>query len=112
MTKNKVGERHYNLEKTVKQFIKRSIELEDIISILGFEELSIEDQQTFIVSEQLKNYFSQNFFVAEPFTQAKGIFVEIEQTLNDVERILSKEFIEIEPMNFRYINKLEDVYEK
>ncbi|NQZ65970.1 MAG: F0F1 ATP synthase subunit beta [Mycoplasmatales bacterium] len=104
-----VGERHYNALKRTIYTVKRAEELEDIISILGFEELSNEDKELVKIARQLKNYFTQNFFVAENFTQKKGSYIPLSQTIKEIESILEKKYLDINPSKFLYINKLEDI---
>ena len=80
-------------------------ELEEIIVILGIEELSEEDKLIFYRSRKLRNYFSQPMFVAEQYTNMKGQLVDIEDTLNDVENILNGKYDNIDESKFRYIGK-------
>ena len=108
-TINKIGKRHYNTLIKVKSIVKKAEELEDIISILGIEEISKEERKYVLLSRQLKNYFTQNFFVAEQYTQKKGTYVPLKKTITEIERILSGEFIDTPPSNFLYINGLEDI---
>ncbi|MCK5867024.1 MAG: F0F1 ATP synthase subunit beta [Mycoplasmataceae bacterium] len=111
-TEDKIGKRHLDALTKVKYIIKRAADLEDIISVLGIEELSKEDQINVKLAQQLKYYFTQNFFVAEPFTQQLGAYVPLKRTLNEVEKILKREFINIEPSKFMYINSLSDITKK
>ena len=80
-------------------------ELEEIIAVLGIEELSEEDKLVFYRSRKLRNYFSQPMFVAETFTNIKGEFVDINDVLNDVEDILNGKYDNIDESKFRYIGK-------
>ena len=111
-TEDKIGERHLSALTEVKYVIKRSSDLEDIISALGIEELSKKDQEIVKLAQQLKYYFTQNFFVAEPFTQQSGAYIPLKQTLDEIERILNKEFINIEPAKFMYLNSISDITDK
>lgn len=108
-TIDKIGTRHHSALTLVKNIIKKADELEDIISILGIEELSQEDQDIVILARQIKYYFTQNFSVAEQFTQKHGSYVPLEQTISELERILNKEFIDVEPSKFLYIDNLNDI---
>ena len=85
----KIGERHFKLIEEVLRYLTRYKELEEIIAILGIEELSEDDKHIFYRSRKLRYYFSQPMFVAEPFTNIPGEFVKIEDVLIDVENILN-----------------------
>lgn len=101
----KVGERHYNLVEETLRYLSRYEELEEIIAVLGIEELSREDQNIFYRSRKIKNYFTQPMFVAEDFTGIKGEMVKIEDVLDDVEAILSGAYDTIDESKFAYIGK-------
>ena len=103
--KDKIGERHFNLVEKVLASLTRYEELEEIIAVLGIEELSEEDKLVFYRSRKLRNYFSQPMFVAETFTNIKGEFVNIEDVLNDVENILNGKYDNVDESKFRYIGK-------
>ena len=103
--KDKIGERHFNLVEKVLASLTRYEELEEIIAVLGIEELSEEDKLIFYRSRKLRNYFSQPMFVAETFTNIKGEFVNIEDVLNDVENILNGKYDNVDESKFRYIGK-------
>ena len=102
----KIGERHYNLVERVLASLTRYEELEEIIAVLGIEELSEEDKNIFHRSRKLRNYFSQPMFVAESFTNIKGEFVDIKDVLNDVEDILNGKYDDVDESKFRYIGKI------
>lgn len=99
----KIGERHYNLVEQVLKTLTRYNELEEIITVLGIEELSEEDKGIFYRARKLRNYFSQPMFVAEPYTGIPGKFVKIEDILTDVENILSGRYDDIDESKFLYI---------
>lgn len=101
----KVGKRHYFLVEEVIRGLKRYEELEEIIAVLGIEELSSNDKNIFYRSRKLRNYFTQPMFVAENFTGIPGEFVKIEDVLNDVENILRGEYDDINEDAFSYIGK-------
>lgn len=101
----KIGERHYNLVEQVLKTLARYKELEEIITVLGIEELSEEDKGVFYRARKLRNYFSQPMFVAEPYTGIPGQFVKIEDILIDVENILSGKYDELDESKFLYIGK-------
>lgn len=101
----KIGERHYNLVEKVLACLTRYEELEEIIAVLGIEELSEEDKMTFYRARKLRNYFSQPMFVSETYTNIKGEFVDIKDVLIDVENILNGSYDNIDESKFRYIGK-------
>ncbi len=101
----KIGERHYGLVEQVLKTLTRYNELEEIITVLGIEELSEEDKMIFYRARKLRNYFSQPMFVAEAYTGIPGQFVKIEDILNDVENILSGKYDDIDESRFMFIGK-------
>lgn len=102
----KIGERHYGLVEQVLKTLTRYNELEEIITVLGIEELSEEDKMIFYRARKLRNYFSQPMFVAEAYTGIPGQFVKIEDILNDVEAILSGKYDDIDESKFMFIGKI------
>ena len=88
----KVGKRHYNLVQETLRYLSRYEELEEIIAVLGIDELSEEDRTIFFRARKLRNYFTQPMFVSENFTGIKGEMVEIKDTLDDVEDILQGKY--------------------
>ena len=101
----KIGERHFHLVEEVLRYLTRYAELEEIIAILGIEELSEEDKNIFYRSRKLRYYFSQPMFVAESYTNIKGQFVDIKDVLDDVENILNGKYDDVDEIKFRYIGK-------
>ena len=101
----KIGERHFKLIEEVLRYLTRYEELEEIIAILGIEELSEEDKKIFYRSRKLRYYFSQPMFVAEAYTNIKGEFVKIEDILIDVENILSGKYDDVDESKFLFIGK-------
>ena len=101
----KIGERHYRLVEEVLRYLSRYKELEEIIAILGIEELSEEDKKIFYRSRKLRYYFSQPMFVAEAYTNIPGQFVKIEDVLDDVEKILNGLYDDIDESRFLFIGK-------
>ncbi|MBQ5717907.1 MAG: hypothetical protein IIV66_01880, partial [Alistipes sp.] len=83
-----VGERHYRLVEETLRYYSRYRDLEEIIAVLGIEELSAADRRIFFRTRKLRNYFTQPMFVAENFTGIPGEFVDIDDILNDVEKTL------------------------
>ena len=101
----RIGERHFKLIEEVLRYLTRYKELEEIIAILGIEELSEEDKRIFYRSRKLRYYFSQPMFVAEPFTNIPGQFVKIEDVLMDVENILNGVYDSVDESKFLFIGK-------
>ena len=101
----KIGERHFTLIEEVLRYLTRYKELEEIIAILGIEELSEEDKNIFYRSRKLRYYFSQPMFVAEPYTSIPGQFVKIEDILIDVENILNGVYDNVDESKFLFIGK-------
>ena len=89
MEVERVGKRHYDLHEKVIAYLQRYQELEEIIAVLGIEELSQQDKEIFYRSRKLRNYFTQPMFVAQDFTGIQGVYVEIADVLDDVEAILN-----------------------
>jgi F-type H+-transporting ATPase subunit beta len=81
LTPDVVGDDHYNVAHAVLQTLQRYKELQDIIAILGMEELSHEDKLTVNRARKMERFFSQPFFVAEQFTGASGIYVNKDETI-------------------------------
>jgi len=104
----KIGERHYNLVQESLKYLARYKELEEIIAVLGIDELSEEDKKVFYRARKLRNYFTQPLFVSENYTGIKGEMVEISDTLNDVEQILNGGYDNVDESNFLYRGKLEN----
>ena len=104
----KIGERHYNLVQETLKYLSRYDELEEIISVLGIDELSEEDKLIFYRSRKLRNYFTQPLFVSENYTGIKGEMVEIEDTLTDVEDILKGEYDDIDEEKLLFRGKLNE----
>ena len=99
----KIGERHFNLVEQVLKTLTRYNELEEIITVLGIEELSEEDKMIFYRARKIRNYFSQPMFVAEAYTGIPGQFVKIEDVLDDIEKILNGIYDEVDESKFLYI---------
>ncbi|MFZ2984465.1 MAG: F0F1 ATP synthase subunit beta [Candidatus Moraniibacteriota bacterium] len=104
-----IGERHYNVARSVQKILQRYKDLQDIIAILGMEELSDEDKQTVTRARKVQKYLSQPFFVAEQFTGAPGKYVKLEDTISGFERILSGELDDIAEQAFYMKGSIEEV---
>lgn len=84
-----VGEKHYRVATEVKKILQRYKELQDIIAILGIEELSEEDKITVSRARKVQKYLSQPFFVAEVFSGIPGVYVKLEETIDGFDKIIS-----------------------
>lgn len=102
----KIGERHYKLVEEVLKYLSRSEELQEIIAVLGIDELSDDDKKIFFRSRKLRNYFTQPMFVAESYTNIPGVFVDLEEVLNDVETIISGKCDDINEEKFLNIGTI------
>lgn len=105
----KVGQRHYDLVQKVLQYLTRYEKLEEIIAVLGIDELSQDDKLIFYRSRKLRNYFTQPMFVAQDYTNIPGKFVKIEDVLDDVEAVLSGKYDSIDESKFLYIGTLKEL---
>lgn len=101
----KIGEKHYNLVSEVLRYLTRYEELEEMIAVLGIDELSEEDKLIFYRSRKIRNYFTQPMFVAENYTSIKGEIVSITDVLKDVENILNGKYDNVDESKFLYIGK-------
>ena len=107
-----VGEDHYNTAQRVKQILQRNKELQDIISILGMEELSDEDRMTVNRARKVQRFLSQPFTVAEQFTGVPGVMVPIADTIKGFKMILDGEVDEYPEMAFLNVGTIEEAIEK
>ena len=104
-----VGERHYTVARNVQKILQRYKDLQDIIAILGMEELTDEDKQTVARARKIQKYLSQPFFVAEQFTGAPGKYVKLDDTIAGFEKILSGELDDIAESSFYMKGSIEEV---
>lgn len=107
-----VGEEHYNCANRVKQTLQRYKELQDIIAILGLDELSDEDKLVVSRARRVERFLSQPFHVAEQFTGLKGVLVSIEDTIRGFNAILDGEVDEYPEAAFNLVGNLEEAIEK
>jgi len=106
---NYVGERHYNVAVGLQRTLQRYKALQDIIAILGMDELSEEDKLIVGRARRLQRFLSQPFFVAEQFTGFKGKYVKLEDTIASFERVLSGEFDHLPEQAFYMQGGIDDV---
>jgi len=109
---NIVGERHYGVAQRVKEILQRNQELQDIISILGMDELSDEDKTTVNRARRVQRFLSQPFAVAEQFTGVPGVMVDIDDTVEGFERILEGEVDYLPEQAFLNVGTLDEAIKK
>ncbi len=109
---NIIGHRHYNIASQVKQVLQSYKDLQDIINILGMDELSDEDKLTVRRARRIQRFFSQPLFVAEQFTGLPGRYVKLEDTVSGFEAILNGEGDDLPEDAFRYVGSFEEAQEK
>ncbi|QJB71377.1 F0F1 ATP synthase subunit beta [Mycoplasma sp. 1654_15] len=107
-----VGQEHYNVARQVIQTLQRFKELQDIIAILGVDELSEEDKKVVARARRIRNFLSQPFFVAEKFSGIQGKFLKLEDTIRSFAELLSGKYDEIPEEAFLYIGTIEEAVEK
>ena len=107
-----VGDAHYDTAQKVKMILQRYKELQDIIAILGMDELSDEDKLTVSRARRVQRFLSQPFHVAEQFTGLKGVFVSIEDTIRGFNAIMDGDVDQYPEAAFNLVGTLEDAIEK
>lgn len=107
-----VGEEHYNCAQSVKQTLQRYKELQDIIAILGLDELSEEDKLIVARARKIERFLSQPFFVAEVFTGSPGKYVSLSETIRGFNLILSGKFDNLPEQAFYLVGDIEEAIEK
>ncbi|MGG3888503.1 F0F1 ATP synthase subunit beta [Metabacillus fastidiosus] len=106
-----VGEEHYEVARRVQQTLQRYRELQDIIAILGMDELSDEDKLTVNRARRVQFFLSQNFHVAEQFTGQKGSYVPVKETVQGFKEILEGKYDNLPEDAFRLVGRIEEVVE-
>ena len=112
LTPDIVGEEHYEVAMKVQQMLQRYRELQDIIAILGMDELSDEDKKTVDRARRVQFFLSQNFHVAEQFTGQPGSYVPVSESVQAFKGILEGKYDHIPEDAFRLVGGIEDVLEK
>lgn len=107
-----VGKEHYEVAREAQRVLQKYKDLQDIIAILGIDELSDEDRVTVLRARRLRNFLSQPFFVAEAFSNTKGQYVKVADTVRSVKAILSGEYDHLPEQAFLYVGTIEDVVKK
>ena len=107
-----VGKEHYEIARAVQQVLQRYKELQDIIAIMGMDELSEEDKKTVNRARKVQRYLSQSFSVAEQFTGMEGTYVPLKETLRGFRMILDGACDEIPESCFLFAGNIDEVFEK
>jgi F-type H+-transporting ATPase subunit beta len=107
-----IGDRHYNCARRVQEVLQRFKELQDIIAILGIDELSEEDKVTVARARKIQRFLSQPFFVGEKFTGVPGVYVPIEETVQSFEALVNGELDEVPEQAFFNVGGVESALAK
>jgi F-type H+-transporting ATPase subunit beta len=107
-----IGERHYNVATAVQRILQRYKELQEIIAILGMDELSEEDKVTVGRARRIQRFLSQPFHVAEQFTGTPGAYVKLSDTIESFERVVNGEFDHLPEQAFYMVGTIEEAFEK
>ncbi|MDP3725419.1 MAG: F0F1 ATP synthase subunit beta [Nanoarchaeota archaeon] len=107
-----VGEEHYNVAREVQKILQRYTDLQDVIAILGMDELSDEDKKTVSRARKIQRFLSQPFFVAEAFTGTEGKYVPLERTIASFREILDGNLDDIPESAFYMAGDIEEVKER
>lgn len=112
MDPNIIGQDHYEVARGVQEVLQRYKELQDIIAILGMEELSDDDKQTVSRARKIQRFLSQPFFVAEPFTGTPGKYVSLKETIRGFKEILSGKHDDLPESAFYMVGTIDEAVEK
>jgi len=112
LTPEGVGRRHFEIANEVRSLLARYQELQDVIAILGLEELSDEDRATVNRARRLQRFLTQPFFVSEPFTGMPGRYVDLEETLSGFQEILEGRHDDLPEQAFYMVGSMEEAIEK
>ena len=107
-----VGQEHYDVAREVQRILQRYKDLQDIIAILGMDELSEEDKILVARARKIQRFLSQPFFVAEAFTGAKGVYVKMEETVRGFKEILEGKHDDMPEQAFYMVGTIEEAQEK
>jgi len=107
-----VGQEHYGTAQNVKETLQRYKELQDIIAILGLDELSEEDRLVVARARKVERFLSQPFFVAEIFTGSPGKYVSLAETIKGFNMILAGELDELPEQSFYLVGNIDEAIEK
>jgi F-type H+/Na+-transporting ATPase subunit beta len=103
-----LGERHYRVAREVQRILQRYKDLQDIIAILGVDELSEEDKVVVARARRIERFLSQAFFVAEQFTGFPGVYVKLEDTVRSFEELCDGKWDHLPEQAFMYVGTIED----
>jgi F-type H+-transporting ATPase subunit beta len=112
LTPDVVGDEHYKVARDVQKILQRYKDLQDIIAILGMDELSEEDKQAVYRARKIRNFLSQPFHVAEVFTGSPGKYVPLKETIRGFKGIVSGEYDHLPEQAFYMVGGIEEVIEK
>jgi F-type H+-transporting ATPase subunit beta len=107
-----VGQEHYETARAVQQVLQRYKSLQDIIAILGMDELSEEDKLVVARARKIQRFLSQPFHVAEVFTGTPGVFVQLEDTIKGFKAIVAGEYDHLPEAAFYMVGTIEQAVEK
>jgi F-type H+-transporting ATPase subunit beta len=107
-----IGERHYNVAAEVQRILQKYKSLQDIIAILGVDELSEEDKLTVSRARKIERFLSQPFYVAEVFTGFPGVYTSLDDTIDSFERLINGEGDDLPESAFMYVGTLDDARKK
>ena len=107
-----IGDEHYNIARAIQKILQRYKDLQDIIAILGMDELSEEDKLTVNRARKMQKYLSQPFFVAEAFTGTPGKYVKLQDTIKGFKMIMDGQMDDIPEQAFYMVGAIEEVFEK
>ena len=107
-----IGEEHYNIARRVQEILQKYSELQDIIAILGMDELSEDDKRTVARARRIQRFLAQPIHVAEKFTGIPGIYVPLKETLRGFKAIVEGELDALPELAFYNVGTLDDVYAK
>ncbi|MDG1950311.1 MAG: F0F1 ATP synthase subunit beta, partial [bacterium] len=107
-----VGDEHYEIADRVRTTLQKYKELQDVIAILGMDELSDEDKLTVERARKMEKFFTQSFFVAEQFTGKPGVYIPREETVRGFKMILDGELDHVAEQNFYMAGTIDDVLER
>ncbi|MCB0220409.1 MAG: F0F1 ATP synthase subunit beta, partial [Chrysiogenetes bacterium] len=106
------GDEHYNVARGVQEVLQRYKDLQDIIAILGMDELSEEDKMAVARARKIQRFLSQPFHVAEQFTGMKGKYVKLEDTIRSFKEILEGKHDDLPEQAFYLVGAIEEAVEK
>jgi F-type H+-transporting ATPase subunit beta len=112
LTPQAVGQEHYDVARGVKEILQKYKELQDIIRIMGIDELSEEDRITVNRARKVQRFLSQPFFVAEQFTGMKGAYVQVADTVRSFKEVLNGKYDDIPEQAFYMVGNIDQALEK